>query len=223
MILTVANLKGGSGRTATSLMLALVASEYGKRVRVVDADPQGAVTKEVKYAIKEDDPLPFPADSIPIYESNAEKCALIDRILNSSSGYDLTIIDTPSHSPATTRILSTVSDFVVVPAFPSFPDLDPTLATIKSVVGPYAVLLNRIGQAITLEAEFLLHLKEKNASIFDTAIPDVKRFKQAFEGRMGGNFHGYELVFEEIQEMLRSRIDVAWATTHQPKNTTAPS
>lgn len=223
MILTVANLKGGSGRTTTSLMLAQVASEHGTSVRVVDADPLGRAAKTAKYAIAESDPLPFPVDSIPIYENRAEKYPLIDRILDSSSDHDLTVIDAPSHSPATTRILSTVSDFVVVPAFPSFPDLDPTLATIKSVVGPYAVLLNRIGRAITLEAEFLLHLKEKNASIFDTAIPDVKRFKKAFEGRMGGNFHGYELVFEEIQEMLRSRIDATWGTTHQPKNTTAPS
>ncbi|MBX8995243.1 ParA family protein [Corynebacterium testudinoris] len=223
MILTVANLKGGSGRTTTSLILALVASEYGTRVRVVDADPQGRAAKAVKYAIAEDDPLPFPADPIPIYESSAEKYAPIDRILNSSSDYDLTIIDAPSRSPATTRILSTVSDFVVVSAFPSFPDLKPTLATVKSVVGPYAVLLNRIGRAITLEAEFLFHIKENNAIIFDTAIPDVETFKKAFEGRMGGNFHGYELVFEEIQEMLRSRIDVAWGTTHKPKSTTVPS
>nr|WP_084588192.1 AAA family ATPase [Corynebacterium auriscanis] len=37
MILTVANLKGGSGRTTTALMLAQVASEHGASVRVVDA------------------------------------------------------------------------------------------------------------------------------------------------------------------------------------------
>ncbi|MGP6174262.1 hypothetical protein [Corynebacterium sp. A21] len=112
---------------------------------------------------------------------------------------------------------------MVAPAFPSGPDLIPTLATVESVVGPYAVLLNRIGRAITLEAEFLFHLKEKNANIFDTAIPDVETFRKAFEGRMKGNFHGYELVFEEIQEMFRSRIDVAWGTTHKPKSTTVPS
>lgn len=45
----------------------------------------------------------------------------------------------------------------------------------------------------------------------------------SFKGRMNDNFHGYEPVFEEIQEMLRSRIDVAWGTTHKPKSTTAPS
>lgn len=60
MILTVANLKGGSGRTTTSLMLAQVASEHGTRGRVVDADPLGSATAAAGYAIAEDDPLPFP-------------------------------------------------------------------------------------------------------------------------------------------------------------------
>ena len=61
MILTVANLKGGSSRTTTSLMLAQVASEHGTRVRVVDADPLGRATAAAAaYAIAEDDPLPFP-------------------------------------------------------------------------------------------------------------------------------------------------------------------
>lgn len=59
----------------------------------------------------EGDPLPFPVDYVPIYEAHAEKYPLIDRILNSSSQHDLTIIDAPSHSPATTRILSIVSDY----------------------------------------------------------------------------------------------------------------
>ena len=110
MLLTVANLKGGSGRTTTSLMLAQVASEHGTRVRLVDADPLGTAATTAKYATTEGDPLPFPVDYVPIYEAHAEKHPLIDRILNSSSQHDLTIIDAPSHSPATTRILSIVSD-----------------------------------------------------------------------------------------------------------------
>lgn len=39
MILTTANLKGGSGRTTTSLMLALVTSERGAKTQVVDTAP----------------------------------------------------------------------------------------------------------------------------------------------------------------------------------------
>ena len=164
-----------------------------------------------------------PVDSIPIYGNHAEQYPLVNRILDSSSDHDLTVTAPPSHSPATTRILSTVSDFVVVSAFPSGPDLIPTLATVESVAGPYAVLLNRIGRAVTLEAEFLFHLKEKTANIFDTAIPNVEAFRGAFEKRMNDNFHGCELVVDEIQERIRNRINVALGATHEPKSTTAPS
>lgn len=112
---------------------------------------------------------------------------------------------------------------MVVSAFPSGADFIPTLATVKSVVGPYAVLLNRVGRAVTLEAEFLFHLQKKNANIFDTAIPDVEAFRGPFEGRMKDNLYDYEMVVGEIQEMLRSRIDAAWGTTHKPESTTVPS
>lgn len=43
-ILTVALLKGGSGKTTTSLALAAVLAEQGRSVVLVDADPQATVT-----------------------------------------------------------------------------------------------------------------------------------------------------------------------------------
>lgn len=213
MILTVANLKGGSGRTTTALMLAQVASEHGASVRVVDADPRGGSATTAKYATKEGSPLPFPVDHVPIYENHAETYPLTDRILNPSSQYDLTIIDTPSHSPAAIRIPSPVSDFVIIPAFPSSVDFQQTLATVESVAGSCAVLLNRIGRAVTLEAEFLLQLQKKNVNVFDTAIPDIKALWGPFEGRMKDSLYDFEMVAGELQEMLRSKINVAWGTT----------
>ncbi|RNE48867.1 ParA family protein [Corynebacterium alimapuense] len=223
MILTVANLKGGSGRTTTALMLAQVASEHGASVRVVDADPRGGSATTAKYATKEGSPLPFPVDRVPIYEKHAETYPLTDRILNPSRQYDLTIIDTASVSPAAIRILSPVSDFVIIPAFPSSADFHPTLATVESVAGSCAVLLNRIGRAVTLEAEFLLQLQKKNVNIFDTAIPDIRAFRDPLEGRMKDNLYDYEMVAGELQEMLRSKINVAWGTTYKPKSTAVPN
>ncbi|GEM_PF-2957400 len=46
MILTTANLKGGSGRTTTSLMLALVTSERGAKTQVVDTAPPKAAQNQ---------------------------------------------------------------------------------------------------------------------------------------------------------------------------------
>ena len=47
MIVTVAQEKGGVGKTATAKNLAAVAARGGERVLVIDADPQFALTRQL--------------------------------------------------------------------------------------------------------------------------------------------------------------------------------
>ena len=42
--IAILNLKGGSGKTTTAVNLAAALGEYGRRVLVVDMDPQGTAT-----------------------------------------------------------------------------------------------------------------------------------------------------------------------------------
>ena len=50
MILTVSNLKGGTGKTTTAAYVAHALAERGRRVLVVDADPQCSITRWAELA-----------------------------------------------------------------------------------------------------------------------------------------------------------------------------
>lgn len=48
--IAVANQKGGTGKTATTLSLGIALARRGKRVLLVDTDPQGDLTKSLGWA-----------------------------------------------------------------------------------------------------------------------------------------------------------------------------
>lgn len=47
--IAVANQKGGTGKTATSLSLGIALAHRGKRVLLVDTDPQGDLTESLGW------------------------------------------------------------------------------------------------------------------------------------------------------------------------------
>ncbi|WP_101721064.1 ParA family protein [Eggerthella timonensis] len=49
-IIAVANQKGGTGKTSTTLSLGVALARRGKRVMLVDSDPQGDLTKSLGWA-----------------------------------------------------------------------------------------------------------------------------------------------------------------------------
>ena len=62
MIIGIINLKGGVGKTTIAVNIAAVLTELGRRVLVVDADPQGSSL--AWSAARQRDPL-FPVISMP--------------------------------------------------------------------------------------------------------------------------------------------------------------
>ena len=142
-IITIAQQKGGAGKTTMAAHLAVAWASSGKcRVAIVDIDPQGSLSHWYEMRKKrlgeEETNLTFSA--ISGWRVRSE----IDRLRHS---HDLIVIDSPPHTDAEARTAIRAADLVVVPLQPSPMDVWATSATInmcKQECVPVKMVLNRV-------------------------------------------------------------------------------
>lgn len=112
-IITIANQKGGTGKSTLAINLAAGFAPHLK-VCIADTDPQGS-TSGLTGILKQID------------------IVNLDDVLNAEivDGYDLMIIDTPPYLTARLPELFAVSDYVLIPTKAGFLDVMAIGATIK--------------------------------------------------------------------------------------------
>jgi chromosome partitioning protein len=107
VIVVVAALKGGVGKTTTAVYLAALAGPEKRAVTLVDADPQGSAADWVENAADES------LHALEVVEAPTER--LLTRSLDRVDGDGVAIVDTP---PGHERLLAKAferADVVVVP------------------------------------------------------------------------------------------------------------
>jgi chromosome partitioning protein len=124
-VLGLLSRKGGSGKTTLAIHLAVTAQGSGRRVLLIDADPQGSTAAWWKAR----------AAATPELEavSPDRLGALLDTAR--ASGVDLAIIDTRPSVEADASQVAALSDFVLIPTRPAILDLRAILATLDIVKG----------------------------------------------------------------------------------------
>jgi chromosome partitioning protein len=119
-IITVATMKGGSGKSTVASCLAVHWHLQGRRPTIIDADPQRSIAR---LAMRERG-----LGGVPVVEDTTEDAWKTARNLAAAGA--AVIIDTPGFRSLTTRACIAATDFLLVPVKPSPFDVDRMLDTL---------------------------------------------------------------------------------------------
>lgn len=107
-VISILNPKGGCGKTTLSTNLARGLYEIGKRVLIVDSDPQGSARDW--HAADEGNPLPLVA---------LDRANNIKTLTSMVHSYDFIVIDGAAKLEDMIAAAIKISDFIVIPVQPS--------------------------------------------------------------------------------------------------------
>jgi chromosome partitioning protein len=140
-VVTVAQQKGGAGKTTLVIQLATALSALGCRVALVDIDPQGSLTGWMRmreHRQREAPELRF--SMIGGWRLSVE----LDRLKREA---ELILVDTPPHTETDAKTAIRSADLVLVPCQPSSLDIWASKATVDQAAKErrrVAMILNRV-------------------------------------------------------------------------------
>ena len=177
-IIAFSNQKGGSGKSTLSANLAVLWSNSGYKVAVIDADPQ----KSLSYWISERKKY-YGADDIGINFYNFDIRNLTDEVKKIKRKYDFIIIDSPPAITFETLQIIKASNGVFVPVQPSPLDLMATLPFLQIAREERKkplIILNRVMPRAKLTDAMILRLRYSGAKIARSRISSKVIFAESF-------------------------------------------
>jgi len=179
-VIAVANQKGGVGKTTTTFSLGVALSKIGKKVLLVDADPQGDLTTYMGWY--EQDKLPLTLADLMEQSMNDEPIRAKEAILHHKENVDLipsnldlsamemSLVNAMSREYTMRNCLSEVKkdyDYIILDCMPSL-----GMVTINALASADSVIIPI--QSQYLAAKGMTHLLKTISKVKRQINPDLK-------------------------------------------------
>ena len=199
-VITVAQQKGGSGKTTVAVNLAVALRGRGQSVALLDTDPQGSMGRWYLERLErrgEDEALEFGTSSAwgASYESEKLK-----------KRFDFVIIDTPPKIDSDLRPALRVADLVVVPVATSQVDLWATegvLDLARRENCDTLIVLNRTRAHTRLTGEVAQGAADLGAEVADAQLANRVAYAESLgQGQGAGELARNATARAEIEALL---------------------
>lgn len=206
IVITVAQQKGGAGKTTLAANLAVAFALDGRRVAVLDIDPQHSLARwHAIRATRE--------GAVAITLSDAAGWRLSAEVEKLSRVHDVVVIDSPPQVDTDAKLAVRAASLVLVPVQPSPPDLWAAEGTLKLAAAerrPARLLLNRAPASGKLRAGIERDIADGGHPIMTAALGNRVGFATAFAQGLGilemspNTVAGREMraIYDELLEYL---------------------
>ncbi len=181
VVITVAQQKGGAGKTTLAANLAVALAET-KQVALLDIDPQRSLTHW--HALR----VARPGTPVEIGFSDVSGWRLGNELDRIRRRYDVLIIDSPPHIETDARVAVRGADLVLVPVQPSPPDLWAAEGTLKLAADEKRkarLILNRVPASGRLRTGVEAEIAQRGYPVLAATLGNRTDFAGAFAQGLG--------------------------------------
>ena len=179
-VLTIAQQKGGAGKTTLAVQLGMAFSEAGRRVAMIDIDPQGSLIAWDRARGSTG------ADNGP-YVGMVAGWKVGNELERLKRDFDLVLIDSPPHAETEAKMAVRAANLVLVPVQPSPMDVWATKPTLDVTIAarvPALVVLNRVPPRGKVIDAVRKALAEDGVEVAESAVGNRVAFAASMmEGR----------------------------------------
>ncbi len=177
-IFTIAQQKGGAGKTTLAVHLAIAwAQQRGKKVAILDTDPQGSTS--IWYEAREHY---LGADETGITFRRAKGIRAVDEARKLARGHDVVLVDMPPHASTSANAVIRAATLVVIPVQPTPLDFWATLPTLEIAAAdkkPVLLVLNRVTPRALLTATMITRLGEYKVRVARSPLGNRVAFAES--------------------------------------------